>query len=99
MTAALRKSPKHNHKFQTPPSFKKPIVTGKFSSHPLMKRMKKETTNTNLHHRSRCTASLIAAGMPVKMTMENQISPLTIAIITSIQKINALESVEEKQSP
>ena len=33
------------------------------------------------------------------MTMENQISPLTIAIVTSIQKINAGESMEEKLSP
>ena len=32
------------------------------------------------------------------MTMENQISPLTMAIITSLQKINSGESLEEKES-
>ena len=33
------------------------------------------------------------------MIMENQISPPTMAIITSLQKINAGESLEEKQLP
>ena len=52
-----------------------------------MKRIKKETTIANLHHKSRCTASLIAAGMPAKMTMENQIPGVRLAILTSLQTI------------
>ena len=63
-----------------------------------MKRIKKETTIANLHHKSRCTASLIAAGMPAKMTMENQIPGVRLAILTSLQTIDAEESQEVRES-
>ena len=55
-------------------------------------------TNPNLHRRTRCLASIIAAGMPIKMTMGNQIPPVTMAILTSLQTINVGRSLEVKES-
>ena len=86
------------HKFQTQPTFKKPTAKGKLSSHHL--REKKEGIITpNLPHQTRCSASLIAAGMPMKRKVGNQIPTLTMASITSLQTINAGEGPEEKESP
>ena len=56
-------------------------------------------TNPNLHHRTRCLAFIIAAGMPIKMTMGNQIPPVTMAILPSLQTINVGRSLEVKESP
>ena len=56
-------------------------------------------TKQNLQHRTRCSASIIAAGMPIKMTMENQIPPVTMVILTSLQTINVGRSLEVKESP
>ena len=53
------------HKFQTQLTFKKPIVTGKFSSHPLKK--KKEKT-PNGHGTRYSTSLFITGGIPIKMT-------------------------------
>jgi len=52
-------------KFQTQLTFKKPIVTGKFSSHPLKK--KKEKT-PNGHGTRYSTSLFITGGIPIKMT-------------------------------
>ena len=58
------------HKFQTQLTFKKPIVTGKFSSHPLNK--KKEKT-PNGHGTRYSTSLFITGGIPIKMTTSSQI--------------------------
>ena len=70
MTAVLRKGPAVGccrNKFQTQTTFKKPIITGKFSSHPLRK--KKREREDPIGQRTRRSASLITAeGMPTKRT-------------------------------
>ena len=43
------------NKFQIQPAFRKPTATGKFSLHCLWKKNK----DPNLHHRTRCSASLM----------------------------------------
>lgn len=59
----------------------------------------KYQTKQNLQHRTRCSASIIAAGMPIKMTVGSQIPPVTMAILASLQTINVGRSLEVKESP
>ena len=75
VTTALRIRDEYWKNSETQPTFRKPTAKGKLWSHPLRK--KKDKTNPNLHHRTRCYDSLNVGGMSIKMTMENQISPLT----------------------
>ena len=61
---------------------RKPTAKGKMSSHPLKKKDKtKNKTKSNLHCKTRCLESLMAAGMPIRRTMGSQIPPLTKATV------------------
>ena len=84
------------NKFQTQLTFKKPTVTSKFSSHPLMKRKKKKTNG----HRTRYFTSLnITGGMPIKMTTRNHILPVRMPILTSLKILNVEERWEKRELP
>ena len=68
-------------KFQTNPIFKKSIATGKFSSHPLKKRIKGKETLT-LQQDKILNIPNHYRRMKIKMTRTNQILPLRMAILT-----------------
>ena len=71
------------HKFQTQPTFKKPVVTGKFSSHPLRKEKNTKQSQDKMlripnYYRKNANQN------------DNEKSDLTrLAILTSLQTINA----------
>ena len=60
--------------------------------------IRKRQTYPNLCHQARCSAFLIAAGMPIKRTMGNQIVTLKTGNVTSLQAINVEDSLGEKES-
>lgn len=64
-----------------------------------MMKIKKEQTHQNFPCQARGSASLKAAGMPVKRTMKNQITTLTVASVTSLQAINIGESGGKRIPP
>ena len=74
-------------KFQTQTILKKPIATGKFSRHPLKKRIKEKQTKTpTLQQDKMLNTPNLYRRMQIKMTMTNQIPPLRMASLMS-QKI------------
>ena len=62
-------------------------------------KIKKEQTHQNFPCQARGSASLKAAGLPVKRTMKNQITTLTVASVTSLQAINIGESGGKRIPP